>query len=1081
MVEITFIYKNNHYKTEENENSYISDILKKYLNMISKEYKNFEFIYKGSKIHLDEKKKINQFQNKKLKIFVFNWKSDFNAPKLTNIICPECKKLALLNINNIDYKISINNCENNHQFKNISLNNCIDSQYIDESKIKCDLCKNPKNLYGEEFYKCSCDLYVCGLCFNHHNMAKHVLVRYNYLFYNCLKHNGEFYSYCNSCHINLCIDCNEKHKKTGHKITEIKKIKPKDNKKKEMKKNLEENLNNLQKYKKEINVLNKFFNSYIAHLNQNLDKIIYLYNKIMGSLEISKNYEEVMNVKNFKYEKINKELNEILSRNIKDRFKYLIDISNLSNIIKIKYSVTSEGNIKLFGKKFVENNKNNCFLFINNKLCELCEYYIVDKSEFIYELSVDLIEVKTITNISYMFSECNLLMYLDFSKWNNENVTDMSYMFNNCSSLSSLPEKSSINNSYFFNILTPVSFDFSNFNTCNVINMSFLFSNCVNLTKVPDISKWKTNKVTNMKGLFYNCSSLVSLPNINIWNVEKVTDMSRMFYGCKSLSSLPNISEWKPNCVTDISNMFNNCENITSIPDISEWNTNNVTDMNHLFNNCSKIFSLPDISKWNIHNVTNLSYMFNNCSILSQIPDISKWNTSKVISMKNMFNNCSSLLSLPDLSNWDTQNVKDMSFLFKDCTSLYYAPKISKWATNSLKDMSYMFFNCKSESIPNLIEWNINNVTKMEKIFDSNNDLNIKSNKIKSEYNSIKRIGLLKSNSINSLNSILQCFCNIEKFINYFKYSYNKNKSNYNLCSSFKLILDKLWLDRKEETIEKNFELKEFTDKIKKMNIINYESSTNIIENLVVFIIETLHKELNTVSGDSLESEETVDKRNQLLSFNNYIQNFKEVNRSIISDLFYAPICNIMQCYKCKNIFFDFQTYFYLSYQIEDVLENKKQYNNKISEITTYDFFLYNSKFVNLEDEKQVFCDFCKEKCNFLSTKSLVFCPEIIIMVINRKKEKENNIKINIFEYINLGNFIQKEYITTGYLFRLIGVVSSFENEKNKKDNIAYCLDPFNNVWYRYNDTEVNICDFKNEIRNTTRPYLLFYQKIISN
>jgi hypothetical protein len=362
----------------------------------------------------------------------------------------------------------------------------------------------------------------------------------------------------------------------------------------------------------------------------------------------------------------------------------------------------------------------------------------------------------------------------------------------------------------------------------------------------------------------------------------------------------------------------------------------------------------------------------------------------------------------------------------------------------------------------------------MEKTFDSNN-LNINSNNIKSQFKTINKIGLLKSKSINSLNSILQCFCSIERFINYFKHSYKQSNSNNNLCSSFKLIIDKLWPEKNEDgTIEHNVELKEFNDKIHKLNFINYQSSTNIIENLVDFIIETLHKELNNVSGDSIESEEIVDKKDKLLSFAYYTQNFKERNHSIISDLFYAAICNKIQCYKCKNIFFDFQTYSYLDYQIEDILEFKKQINNTFCEITIYDFFLYNLKFVNLEDDKQLFCEFCREKCNFLSTKYLAFCPEILIIVINSKKE--NNIKINIIEYINLSQFI--EYKTTGYLFKLIGVISSFENEKKKNDFIAYCRNPISNDWYKYNDTEINTCDFKNDISNVSKPYLLFYQKI---
>ena len=31
--------------------------------------------------------------------------------------------------------------------------------------------------------------------------------------------------------------------------------------------------------------------------------------------------------------------------------------------------------IKIFGTNFVENNKDNCYLLIDGKQCELCEFY----------------------------------------------------------------------------------------------------------------------------------------------------------------------------------------------------------------------------------------------------------------------------------------------------------------------------------------------------------------------------------------------------------------------------------------------------------------------------------------------------------------------------------------------------------------------------------------------------------------------------------------------------------------------------------------------------------------------------------
>ena len=41
----------------------------------------------------------------------------------------------------------------------------------------------------------------------------------------------------------------------------------------------------------------------------------------------------------------------------------------------IIYDSNYIGKIRLFGEKFVENNKNKCYLFIDNKLVELQEFY----------------------------------------------------------------------------------------------------------------------------------------------------------------------------------------------------------------------------------------------------------------------------------------------------------------------------------------------------------------------------------------------------------------------------------------------------------------------------------------------------------------------------------------------------------------------------------------------------------------------------------------------------------------------------------------------------------------------------------
>ena len=43
---------------------------------------------------------------------------------------------------------------------------------------------------------------------------------------------------------------------------------------------------------------------------------------------------------------------------------------------------------------------------------------------------------------------------------------------------------------------------------------------------------------------------------------------------------------------------------------------------------------------------------------------------------------------MPDISNWNTNNVTNMSYIFYGCSSLKSLPDISKWKTNNVTDIS---------------------------------------------------------------------------------------------------------------------------------------------------------------------------------------------------------------------------------------------------------------------------------------------------------------------------------------------------------------------------------------------------------
>ena len=263
--------------------------------------------------------------------------------------------------------------------------------------------------------------------------------------------------------------------------------------------------------------------------------------------------------------------------------------------IFLEYETKGEERVKIFGNRFVENNKNKCKIIFENKELELQEY--LENTSNKTKLDLILTNIDDITDMGYLFYHCSSLVSLpDISKWDTSNVTNMDSIFFDCKSITSLP-------------------DISNWDTSNVENMSFMFYCCNSLKSLPDISNWKTNNVTNMFNLFGYCSSLSSLPDISKWSTSKVTQMQAMFMGCDALQSLP---------------------------DISNWDTSNVYDMNCMFFFCDSLHSLPDISKWNISNVVMMDKMFFLCRSLTSLPDLSVWDISKLRSKEQMFYGCKS-------------------------------------------------------------------------------------------------------------------------------------------------------------------------------------------------------------------------------------------------------------------------------------------------------------------------------------------------------------------------------------------------------------------------------------------------------
>ena len=364
------------------------------------------------------------------------------------------------------------------------------------------------------------------------------------------------------------------------------------------------------------------------------------------------------------------------------------------------------------------------------------------------------------------------------------------------------------------------------------------------------------------------------------------------------------------------------------------------------------------------------------------------------------------------------------------------------------------------------------------------------------------KIGLQNIGATCYMNATLQCFCHIEKFINFFKYNHQvvemvrKDREN-NLTSSFKLLIEKLWPGLKWPS-NNNYAPEEFKKKISKMNPLFEGIAANDSKDLVNFIIMTLHEELNKANKNNniINNVSFLDQTNQQLMFNNFAQNFMLNNKSIISDLFYGINCNITQCGGCGIKTYNYQTYFFIVFPLEEVRKYKynnnqfnnfnnynifNNYNNNFNNInnnvvTIFDCFDYDRKVNIMSGNNSMYCNYCKRNCNSSMCTLLTTSPEILILLLNRGKGNEFNVKILFSEILNLYNYIQ--FNNTGFNYKLIGVITHIGESSMSGHFIAYCRDPIFDIWHKYNDSIVSdVNNFQNEVINFATPYLLFYQK----
>ena len=354
-------------------------------------------------------------------------------------------------------------------------------------------------------------------------------------------------------------------------------------------------------------------------------------------------------------------------------------------------------------------------------------------------------------------------------------------------------------------------------------------------------------------------------------------------------------------------------------------------------------------------------------------------------------------------------------------------------------------------------------------------------------------IGLGNIGATCYMNATLQCFSNIDLLTNFFlknkKSLINENK--YDLAKEYAKLIKNLWPIK---IIKKFYEPNDFKKRIGEKNPLFSGIAANDSKDLIMFILEELHKELNEPNQKDIDEKKNLDqnKQFQIVEQTNEVEEFKKFsedyynkNKSIIQKIFYGEQESFTHCENCKKTLYSFSIFNFLIFPLEKVRQYLTGIKNGFQYVTLEDCFDHYVSIEKMIGQNQMYCNTCKVNTDFSMWNKIYKNPEIFIIILNRGKGLEFVVPfqypncINLKKYINFeNNDNYKNNKITEY--ELISVIAHIGDSSMAGHFIAYCKSPVDRKWYLFNDAIVSECDNPSNISpnsdNNKIPYVLFYQ-----
>ena len=609
------------------------------------------------------------------------------------------------------------------------------------------------------------------------------------------------------------------------------------------------------------------------------------------------------------------------------------------------------------------------------------------------------------------------------------------------------------------------------------------------------INPSKNNNVHYSKNIYINYSSNINLDtsnnnNNNVNNYQKVIEINKPYIKDNNEDNKDIVEEYHYSQNIDNNNIKGNIEDEKSSKNDDNFVNNKNEEYNNGYKNSykDKEVEYVQILKEKNNNIENKENINKNL-ISNSNSENNTINIKTNVIQQNIEVEIKEEKNIPQ-PNTIIQNVIENNII-NNIEELKESQNSQDININNLKTNKE---SVKKEKKDNEIQEVIGNTPNPDENIiniETINKINLNNKKDNQEVNKnkIKKIGLDNFKGKSSyINAVIQCLSYTVPLTNYILDEKNKNKIIQNnisknnpnapqLSPSYFNLIEALWSNNPKIEILSPSEVKTNLELLNKSFEQNEE---NEISELILFILEQLHLELN----DNKIVEDNIKKLNdnKNITKDNFYKQLSN-NKSIIYETFFGGVCEVVQeCKNCKeesnlkNIenkkTYEYKNLNYLMFPINEVFALSQKINQK-EFIDIYDCLNYFQTPIVLDGDNGRNCEKCGKVTPYILTTKINSCQNNLLVFLKRDFKNEN-IKFKFDDILDITEYVQKN--NDKLIYNLYGIISLRDNKEIH--HVAFCKDLIENIWYKYDDNVVEIVNnLENDIFNFGIPVALFYQK----